>query len=117
MSLSEQTNDIESIDVLKDAAATAIYGSRGANGVVIIKTKDGHRNEQMKISLGYTLSVGNQIKKFKPLNTTKFKNLQELIIKNTLGAINKSQTIISYTAKSILQSIIWPILPMIITEI
>ena len=38
-------NDIESIDVLKDAAATAIYGSRGANGVVIIKTKDGHRNE------------------------------------------------------------------------
>ena len=84
-------NDIESIDVLKDAAATAIYGSRGANGVVIIKTKDGHRNEQMKISLGYTLSVGNQIKKFKPLNTTKFKNLQELIIKNTLGAINKAQ--------------------------
>ena len=76
---------------MKDAAATAIYGSRGANGVVIIKTKDGHRNEQMKISLGYTLSVGNQIKKFKPLNTTKFKNLQELIIKNTLGAINKAQ--------------------------
>ena len=34
-------NDIESIDDLKDAAATAIYGSRGANGVVIIKTKDG----------------------------------------------------------------------------
>lgn len=32
-------NDIESIDVLKDAAATAIYGSRGANGVVIVKTK------------------------------------------------------------------------------
>ena len=83
--------DIADITVLKDAAATAIYGSRGANGVVIIKTKDGHRNEQMKISLGYTLSVGNQIKKFKPLNTTKFKNLQELIIKNTLGAINKAQ--------------------------
>jgi TonB-linked SusC/RagA family outer membrane protein len=34
-------NDIESIDILKDAAATAIYGSRGANGVVIIKTKRG----------------------------------------------------------------------------
>src|SRR5690606_31301591 len=32
---------IESIDILKDAAATAIYGSRGANGVVIIKTKRG----------------------------------------------------------------------------
>ena len=34
-------NDIESIDVLKDASATAIYGSRGANGVVIVTTKQG----------------------------------------------------------------------------
>jgi TonB-linked SusC/RagA family outer membrane protein len=36
-------NDIESIDILKDAAATAIYGSRGSNGVVIIKTKRGQK--------------------------------------------------------------------------
>lgn len=38
-------NDIESIDVLKDASATAIYGSRGANGVVLITTKSGKRGE------------------------------------------------------------------------
>lgn len=38
-------NDIESIDVLKDASATAIYGSRGANGVVIVTTKKGKRNQ------------------------------------------------------------------------
>ena len=37
-------DDIESIDVLKDASAAAIYGSRGANGVVIITTKRGHRD-------------------------------------------------------------------------
>jgi TonB-linked SusC/RagA family outer membrane protein len=42
-------NDIESIDVLKDASATAIYGSRGANGVVIITTKKG-RNGETKIN-------------------------------------------------------------------
>ena len=35
-------NDIESVSVLKDAAATSVYGNRGANGVVIVKTKDGH---------------------------------------------------------------------------
>src|SRR6478752_1252548 len=35
------TNDVESVDVLKDAAATAIYGSRGSNGVVVITTKRG----------------------------------------------------------------------------
>ncbi len=35
------TSDIESVDVLKDASATAIYGSRGANGVILISTKKG----------------------------------------------------------------------------
>jgi TonB-linked SusC/RagA family outer membrane protein len=39
------SNDIESIDVLKDASATAIYGSRGANGVILISTKKGKENE------------------------------------------------------------------------
>ncbi|HEY4107681.1 SusC/RagA family TonB-linked outer membrane protein [Puia sp.] len=43
-------NDIESIDVLKDASATAIYGSRGANGVVIVTTKTG-KNGKMVLSL------------------------------------------------------------------
>ena len=37
------SNDIESIEVLKDAAATAIYGSRGANGVIIVTTKKGKK--------------------------------------------------------------------------
>lgn len=47
--------DIESIDVLKDASATAIYGSRGANGVVIITTKKGKSG---KASLTYSTSLG-----------------------------------------------------------
>jgi TonB-linked SusC/RagA family outer membrane protein len=47
-SLSPQ--DIESIDVLKDAASTAIYGARGANGVVIVTTKGGH---EMKTAITY----------------------------------------------------------------
>ena len=47
--------DIESMDILKDASATAIYGSRGSNGVIIIKTKQG-RKGQMKIN--YNSYVG-----------------------------------------------------------
>ncbi len=43
-------NDIESLSVLKDAGATAIYGNRGANGVIIIKTKRGGFNSKLKIS-------------------------------------------------------------------
>lgn len=47
-------SDIESIDVLKDASATAIYGSRGANGVVLVTTKKG---KEGKISLNYSGTV------------------------------------------------------------
>src|SRR6202012_3242039 len=43
--------DIENIEVLKDASATAIYGSRGANGVIIITTKRGSFNSRPKLSL------------------------------------------------------------------
>jgi len=43
--------DIESIEVLKDASATAIYGSRGANGVVLVTTKHGSYNNKPKITL------------------------------------------------------------------
>ena len=50
-------NDIESIDILKDASATAIYGSRGANGVVIITTK---RGKSGKVSVTYDGYVGVQ---------------------------------------------------------
>ena len=43
-------NDVKSIDVLKDASATAIYGSRGANGVILITTDKGSRNRKPRIS-------------------------------------------------------------------
>ncbi|MFR4037731.1 MAG: TonB-dependent receptor plug domain-containing protein [Butyricimonas faecalis] len=39
------TKDIESIQILKDAASAAIYGSRAANGVILVTTKKGHRNQ------------------------------------------------------------------------
>ncbi|MBL7826435.1 MAG: TonB-dependent receptor plug domain-containing protein, partial [Saprospiraceae bacterium] len=51
-------NDIESVNVLKDAASAAIYGSRGANGVVLITTKLGSKNKDGKIS--YEAYVGIQ---------------------------------------------------------
>ena len=51
-------NDIKSIDVLKDASATAIYGSRGANGVLIITTEKGSKNRKPRIN--YSGYVGSQ---------------------------------------------------------
>jgi len=59
--------DIESIDVLKDASATAIYGSRGANGVVIITTKRGTRNSN-NVSYSGTFGSQQQGKRLSVLN-------------------------------------------------
>ena len=86
-------NDIESIDVLKDAAATAIYGSRGANGVVIVKTKNGKRNEKTKVDFGYTFSFSNPIKNYKPLNISEYKNVQDEILRNTVDGMNDGSSI------------------------
>lgn len=50
-------NDIESIEILKDASATAIYGAQGANGVVLITTKLGKKGKPV---IGYNFSLGSQ---------------------------------------------------------
>jgi iron complex outermembrane receptor protein len=56
-------NDIASIDILKDASATAIYGSRGANGVVIITTKKGD-GANGGLTYNFSLGVANIAKRF-----------------------------------------------------
>ncbi|MBD0724771.1 SusC/RagA family protein [Flavobacterium sp. L1I52] len=63
--------DIESIEVLKDADATAIYGSRGANGVVLITTKKG-RTSETKFSIQSAATIGQVAQKMKLLNTSQY---------------------------------------------
>ena len=60
-------DDIESIEILKDAFATAIYGSRGAAGVILITTKKGSKG-RTKVNVGYTLGIDNPIGKLDLLN-------------------------------------------------
>lgn len=57
--------DIESINILKDANATAIYGSQGANGVVLIQTKRGKRNTATRINFSTKQGWSNAVNKFK----------------------------------------------------
>lgn len=64
-------SDIESIDVLKDASATAIYGSRGANGVVIITTKKG-KMDQNTISFDVYTGVQTVSHPYELMNATQF---------------------------------------------
>lgn len=89
-------NDVQSIDILKDASATAIYGSRAANGVVIVTTKTG--TEGMKPTIEFSSRWGWQVlnsNDFKTLNAEQYKayskqaNLLEAFRQGSLTYFNK----------------------------
>ncbi|MDO6430317.1 TonB-dependent receptor [Flavitalea sp. BT771] len=66
------TRDIETVDVLKDASAAAIYGSRATNGVIMITTKKGNRSGKLRVSLDSYVGTQNVTKRLDLLNTTQF---------------------------------------------
>ena len=61
-------NDIEKMEVLKDASAAAIYGARGANGVIMVTTKRGLKGEGTQISYQGSVSVSSMARHMKTLN-------------------------------------------------
>lgn len=67
-------NDIESIEILKDASATSIYGARGANGVVLVTTKQG-KNGKPKVSIGAKYTLQQVTKKMDMLNAVQLAEL------------------------------------------
>jgi TonB-linked SusC/RagA family outer membrane protein len=71
-------NDIESMQILKDASSAAIYGSRAANGVVLITTKMGNKGEA-KISFNAHTGVTQVVKQMQSLNTVQYKALMDEI--------------------------------------
>jgi TonB-linked SusC/RagA family outer membrane protein len=68
-------DDIESIDILKDAASAAIYGSRAAGGVVLITTKHGSKDEKGKFEYDVQVGVNQLAKKVNLLNADQFAQL------------------------------------------
>ncbi|MCF0183955.1 MAG: TonB-dependent receptor [Bacteroidaceae bacterium] len=67
-------NDIETFTILKDASATAIYGSRGSNGVILITTKKGAKGQGPKVSYNGNVSVSMISKKLDVMNATDYVN-------------------------------------------
>lgn len=74
-------NDVESMQVLKDASATAIYGSRGANGVVIVTTKRG-KSDQSHLDFNYFFGMQNAKNVVEMLNASEFAALHNEIMAN-----------------------------------
>lgn len=68
-------NDIESFSILKDASATAIYGSRGSNGVVLIKTKKGSKQNGVNFSFNSMTTINEVAKKVDVYSADNFKKL------------------------------------------
>ncbi len=79
------TNDIESIDILKDAASAAIYGARAANGVILVTTRQGKAG---KIELTYNGAIGwsNAYKRPQLLNAQQYMTIMDEFSFNTTGA-------------------------------
>ncbi len=73
--------DIESFNVLKDASATAIYGSRGSNGVIIITTKKGRKNTKPTISYAGSATISMRQKSLEVMNGDEYR----AFIKNMYG--------------------------------
>lgn len=87
-------NDIASITVLKDAASTAAYGARGSNGVIVITTKSGRRNE--KTVFNFSTYIGYQNKAVpgeQMLNGNQKKTLLEEAIRNTFQSYYSGTTL------------------------
>ncbi len=76
-----QANDIASMEVLKDASATAIYGSRGSNGVVLVTTKKG-KSGRLNVELNSTYATQNTANKLDLLNANEFADYQNQIRAN-----------------------------------
>ncbi len=78
-------NDIESFTVLKDASATAIYGSRASNGVIIITTKKGRKSSKPQISYNGNVSISAIKKKMDVMNSSEYQAYVKDLVMNEKG--------------------------------
>jgi TonB-linked SusC/RagA family outer membrane protein len=74
-------HDVESIDILKDASATAIYGSRGANGVILVKTKKGQKG-RANITISANTGLQTSSSKIKAATASEFATAANIAAKN-----------------------------------
>jgi TonB-linked SusC/RagA family outer membrane protein len=85
-------NDIETFTVLKDASATAIYGSRASNGVIIITTKKGRSGQKPTFSYNGDVTVSMVQKKYDVLNAADYKKLVSTINGLDASALGNADT-------------------------
>jgi TonB-linked SusC/RagA family outer membrane protein len=83
-------DNIETFQVMKDAASTAIYGARGANGVIVIRTKGGKFNTKMNLTLNHRSTWETQSRDYHYLSATEYLRLARTTVKNTFDLLDKN---------------------------
>lgn len=83
-------DNIETFQVMKDAASTAIYGARGANGVIVVTTKGGKFNSKMSVTLNHRTTWETQARDYDYLNAEEYLRLARTTVQNTADPIDKN---------------------------
>jgi len=83
-------DNIESFQVMKDAASTAIYGARGANGVIVIKTKGGKFNSKPNVVINHRTTWETAPRDYKYLGAADYLKLARTTVKNTFDPLDKN---------------------------
>lgn len=86
-------NDIKSLDILKDASATAIYGSRGANGVILITTNKGQQGQQARVAYNSFTGVKEVFGKFPMMSGPEMVRLRQLNIPYTSYGLDEAEDV------------------------
>lgn len=86
-------NDIKSIDVLKDASATAIYGSRGANGVILVTTNKGQKGQKAKVTYNGFYGAKKIFSKYPLMSGPDMVRLRQLNVPYTTYGLDESQDV------------------------
>ena len=105
--------DIERMEILKDASSTAIYGARGGNGVILVTTKRGQKN-QNRVDFSYYHQISTVTKKMDVLDRSGYTTLRNRALTNdglpalfTQGQIDGTEPILGYTADTDWQDVIF----------
>lgn len=103
------TDDIESITILKDAASAALYGARGANGVILATTKKGRKNQAPTVSFKATVGTSNRaVKEYTKLNAREWMEMQWEAIRNgRIGMNNNGLTAEEYATQNFLSKVVY----------
>ena len=100
-------NDVESITILKDAAAQSIYGARAANGVVLITTKAGKKNQKINVTVNIRQGISKNSTHYNLLNTQEWGEMLWLEAKNA-GITNYSHVQFGNGATPVIPDYIFP---------